>query len=107
MSRSASARPTACASLSITHGPAIRSSGVPPPTVRPANWIGVTPLTYHGRGVLLRRGHLVLVARADEAGEQRMRLERLRLELRVELHGDVPGMRRYLDDLDKLAVERS
>ena len=33
---------------------------------------------------------LVAVARLDEAGEQRVRLQRLRLELGVELHGDVP-----------------
>ena len=36
-----------------------------------------------------------------------MRLQRLRLELGVELHRDVPGMRRQLDDLDELAVERA
>ena len=46
------------------------------------------------------------VARFDEPGEQRMRLERLRLELGMELHGDVPRMRRQFDDLDELAVER-
>ena len=48
----------------------------------------------------------VLVAGLDEAGEQRVRLERLRLELGMELHRHVPRMRRQLDDLDELAVER-
>ena len=57
--------------------------------------------------VVLARRELVPMARVDEAGEQRMRLERLRLELGVELHRDVPRMRRQLDDLDELAVERA
>ena len=50
---------------------------------------------------------LVRVAGFDESGEQRVRLERLRRELRVELHRHVPRMRRQLDDLDELAVERA
>src|SRR4051812_42730113 len=104
LSRRARARATAWASLSITHGPAIRRSGDPPPTVSPANWIGVTPLTYHGRGRLLSGGDLVLIARADEAGEERVRLQRLRLELRMELYGHVPRVVPDLDDFDELAV---
>src|SRR4051812_25250955 len=105
LSRRARARPTAWASLSITHGPAIRRSGDPPPIVSPANWIGATALTYHGRSRLLGDCDLVPVARPDEPGEQRVRLQRLGLELRVELHGDVPGVIPPLDDLDELAVE--
>ena len=42
----------------------------------------------------------------DEPGEQGMRLERLRFELGVELHRDVPGVGRELDNLDELTVER-
>ena len=53
-----------------------------------------------------RAASLCAMARLDEAGEQRVRLERLRLELGMELHGDVPRMRRQLDDLDELAVVR-
>src|SRR6478672_5584956 len=101
------ARATAWVPLSITQGPAISRSGDPPPTVSPANWIGVTPLTYHGRGGLLSGGDLVTIARADESGEERVRLQRLRLELRMELHGDVPRVARHFDDLDELAVQRA
>ena len=43
----------------------------------------------------------------DEAGEQRMRMRRLRLELRMELHRQIPGMAGELGDLDELAVGRS
>ena len=50
---------------------------------------------------------LVLVARLDERGEQRMRPRRLRLELRMELHGEIPRMAGQLGDLDELAVGRA
>src|SRR6185295_16112797 len=50
---------------------------------------------------------LVLVGGGDERGEQRMRLRRLRLELRVELHGEIPRMSGQLGDLDELAVGRA
>src|SRR6266511_1775944 len=49
----------------------------------------------------------VLVARLDEADEERMRLQRLALELRVELAGEEVGMLRQLDDLDVGAVGRA
>ena len=49
---------------------------------------------------------LVAVARADEAGEQRVRAQRLRLELGVELHGDEPRVAGQFGDLDELAVGR-
>src|SRR5258708_16815323 len=44
--------------------------------------------------------------RRDEAGEQRMRARRPRLELGMELTPDEPGMRRQLDDLHELSVRR-
>ena len=80
----------------------------PPPIVRPPNWIGCTPTYPTTEAVACGvRGELALMAGVDEPGEQRMRTQRLRLELRVELHGHVPRMGRQLDDLDELAVERS
>ena len=57
--------------------------------------------------VLPSRSDLLLVGGADKAGKQRMRLERPRLELGMELHGQEPGMTRQLGDLDELAVGRS
>ena len=50
---------------------------------------------------------LVPVGRPDERGEQRMRARRLRFELGVELHGEVPRMGGELRNLDELAVGRS
>src|SRR5262249_54832252 len=47
---------------------------------------------------------LVLVRGLHERGEQRVRLRRLRLELRVELHGEIPRVIGQLGDLDELAV---
>src|SRR5438552_10184483 len=47
------------------------------------------------------------VGGVDEAGEQRMRAQRLRLELRMELHGDVPRMSRQLDHLHEFSVRRA
>src|SRR5262245_51356175 len=96
----------------MTHGPAISTSGPPPMVTPPATTFsgvrgGVTRLTYHGRCRMTAGRRLVRVAGLDESGEQRVRLERLRRELRVELHRDIPGMRRQLDDLDELAVERA
>src|SRR6476620_5302877 len=94
----------------MTHGPAINTSGPPPPMLTPpASTLrgATTRLTYHGRCRMLSRRGLVRVARLDEAGEQRVRLERLRLELGMELHRDVPRVRRQFDDLHELAVEGS
>ena len=42
----------------------------------------------------------MLVGGADERSEQRMRLQRLRFELRMELAAQEPGMIRDLADLD-------
>src|SRR4051812_12406741 len=106
MSRRAIAVSMACASLSMTHGPAI-STSAPAPMLTPPASTGTTRLPYHGGRGRLRVRALVAAARLDESGEQRVRLQRLRLELGMELHRDVPGMRRQLDDLDELAVERA
>src|SRR3954453_11358603 len=61
------------------------------------------------RGGFLQRGRALLVAMRgfDKAREQGMRPQRPRLELRVKLDRDVPGMRRQFRDLDELAVWRS
>src|SRR3954468_13846670 len=109
ISTRASAVSIACASLSMTHGPAMSTSAPPPMLTPPASTlrVGATRLPYHGRRCVVPLRALVRVARLDEPGEQRMRLERLRLELGMELHRDVPRVRRQLDDLDELAVERA
>src|SRR4051812_19114600 len=107
MSRSASAVSIACASLSITHGPAMSASGPPPRLTPPTSTGETTRLPYHGRCGRLALRQLVAVARFDEPGEQRVRLQRLRLELGMELHRDVIRMRRQLQHLDELAVERA
>src|SRR5262245_47257429 len=106
MSFTASARSTACASLSMTHGPAM-STSAPPPRLTPPHSTGITRLPYHGRRRVRARRQLVPVAGHDESGEQRVRLERLRLELGVKLDGDVVRMIRQLDHLDEFSVERS
>src|SRR5579862_4503341 len=50
---------------------------------------------------------LVLIRGADERREQRVRARRLRLELGMELHGEIPRMPGQLGDLDELAVRRT
>ena len=76
---------------------------------------GCTARHYRPRpaGAALTRGppaaparRLVRERRLDEAGEERMRPQRLRQELRVELHGDVPRVAGQFEDLDELAVGR-
>src|SRR5262245_32122937 len=113
ISTSRPARSVACCSLSMTQGPAMRTSGLPPPTERSPSLTGVTPsiVSSHRLGgardaVRGVRG-LVLVRGRDERREQRMRTRRLRLEFRMELHGEVPRMTRQLRNLDELAVGRS
>src|SRR5262249_31178912 len=91
MSRSASAVSMACASLSMTHGPAMSVSAPSPTRALPAVTIAGlsgagTRLPYHGRRGRMTQGRVVPVARVDEPGKERMRGQRLRLELRVELH---------------------
>ena len=51
-------------------------------------------------------GLVRLLRRPDEAGEQRVRLERAALQLGMELDADEPGMVGPLDDLGQLAVGR-
>src|SRR5207302_1861118 len=56
---------------------------------------------------ILRLDQAGLVERGtNERGEERVRLERLRFELGMELHADEPGMARPLYDLGQLAVGR-
>jgi hypothetical protein len=52
------------------------------------------------------RTHRSRNAGGDEAGEQRVRLERARFQLGVELHADEPGMVGDFDDLRQHAVGR-
>ena len=56
---------------------------------------------------MLPRGELPRMTRLNEAGEKRVRLEWLRLELRMELDRHIPRMGWQLDDLNELAIERS
>src|SRR4051812_29134455 len=90
-----------CSSLSITQGPAIRTSGRPLP--KSLNSIGT------GKERLLLEGeaaHVLVVGGADEGLEERMRLHRLRLEFGVELAAEEPRVTRDLADLDVGAVGR-
>src|SRR5690606_9952231 len=57
-------------------------------------------------GPAVCRGALLPIGGLDEAGEERMRLERTRLELGMELHRDEPRMARQFRDLHELAVGR-
>src|SRR3990170_6922204 len=59
-------------------------------------------LSRDGCGVL----RLVPARRRDEAGEYRVRLERLGLEFRMELNRQVPGVTGKLDDFHELPVGR-
>src|SRR5216684_1246723 len=102
---------SACEQLSIWHGPAIRARGRSLPIVTLPTWmwrgfvalIGVVMLapmrTRSNQAGLVERG-------ADERGEERVRLERFRFELGMELHADEPGMAGKLDDLGQLAIGR-
>src|SRR5438128_74732 len=119
---------SACVSLSITHGPAMKTSGAPPPirspgTISTAPLIGIGPeqdpslalagapvlgaLVDRARdlrdrrvldGLLAEPAQAVLVGGADEVPEERMGIERARLELRMKLAGEEPGMVLDLDD---------
>src|SRR5712692_8761117 len=131
-----------CASLSITQGPAISTSGFVPPMRRPPISISRAacmsdfrrlpkPLAYAGgaafstafgaRRALLRgfepradaavfrrfERQPAFVGGADKRRKERMRRERLRFELGVELAADEPGMTRRLDDFNVRAVGRA
>src|SRR5512133_400367 len=90
------------ASLSSTHGPAMRKSA--------SRWkcwpTSVGGFDKRSRALLGRVASLPLHGRRDESGEQRMRARRSRLQLGVELTTDEPRVIRQLDDLDQLSVGR-
>src|SRR5512144_298359 len=89
------------ASDSITHGPAMRNGVEPSP-----NWgMSAGGAGGHRRlNVGRRGGGAAGEGGADEAGEQGMWPHRSRLELRMELAPDEPGVVRQLDHLDQRAV---
>src|SRR5579871_4648208 len=72
----------------MTQGPAINLSGL--------------DIQLFGAGALgsIRAFPPVLVGRADEGGEERVRLHRLRFELGMELAAEHPGVVREFADLD-------
>src|SRR5438128_2394603 len=111
VSRIAAAVSSACDALSMTHGPRMKASGLPPPTESDPIRTGFTvPILSVRRGRDVHRIELpglMPVARFHEAREERMRLERLRLELRMELDGHKPRVRGELRNLDELAVGRA
>src|SRR5438105_11658049 len=80
-------------SLSTTHGPATSTNGRPPPMAMAPIVTGFTaPIVSGDRlGGSSREAvrHFVAIARFDEARKQRVRAGRLRLELRMELHGHI------------------
>src|SRR5258708_31361103 len=100
---------SACARLSIWHGPAIRASGgsLPIVTLPAWTWRGVVASV----GIVMlapvrTRSHQAGLVKcgANEGGKERVRLERFRFELGMELHADEPGMAGELDDLGQLAI---
>src|SRR5579859_994 len=106
ISTRAAAVSSACARDSSWQGPAMRTKG------RSLASVSLPIATV--RGVTDDMGRLpsgldeprLLECCANERREQRMRLERLRLQFRMELHADEPGMVRELDDLGQHAVRR-
>src|SRR5713226_8180304 len=125
-----SAMRMACSSLSITHGPAIRKRLPEPMRTSPtwksvfSSWLSVFGDNRFLSGLssryslwsmkhLYRRSFFLgpplramLVRRRNERAEQRMRLQRLRLELGMELAADEMRMVRQLDHLNVSAVGR-
>src|SRR5579885_2797828 len=130
----ASAILRACVSLSITHGPAMRKSSPDPTCTLPiSNSVVAFAIPNAVRNpyqfrrsvgndkkssalaseIILLHFNLVcatlasiLVRRLDEFAEERMRLEWLRLEFRVELAAEEVRMVRNLKDLDVSSVRR-
>src|SRR4030095_1930793 len=107
-SRMASAVSSACDSLSMTHGPRMKASGCPPPTENDPIRTGFTVLILSVRRSRdvhrIELSSLMPIARLDEARKQRMRSQRLRLELRMELPRDEPRMRGEFRNLDELPI---
>src|SRR5471030_3104595 len=91
-----------CSSLSITHGPAISTSGLPWPME--LNSTGTRVLRLRPQfGVHPQIGCQAFLTeflgRADEGFEQRVRLHGLGFELGVELAAQIPRVPRNLTDL--------
>src|SRR5262245_12072974 len=91
---------SACSSLSMTHGPAMKARGSPPPIASRASI--ATRRT--GAGPASAGGLPEPLAGIDEAPEQRVRLHRLRLELGVELAGEEVRVVLDLDDLHEPVI---
>src|ERR1051325_3254868 len=93
--------------LSITHGPAIKVNGRPAPIVRSPT---LTPVSFDDTELLQERRLLRFESmherRAHEAAEDRMAIERSRLELGMELAGEEPRGIGELDDLHQVVVGR-
>src|SRR5580693_3521854 len=115
-----SAMRRACSSLSITQGPAMRKRS-PAPTRTSPTWKeeikkrSLSPPRYFLRTMkhLHRRSFLfgpplraMLISRRDKRTEQRMRLQGLRLELRMKLASDEMRMVRQFHHLDVSAIRR-
>src|ERR1051326_4361641 len=94
---SASATVRLSVSSSSTHGPAMTKSASSLKIVTSIAGFDERRRRFATLALHLRR-------RRDEAGEQRVRTRRTRLELGVELAADEPRMLRILDDLDELPV---
>src|SRR5579864_4210589 len=95
-----------CSSLSITHGPAISTSGAAlgdRPKMLYSTDTRILGLNLHLRG---QAAAAVLVGGANECPEQRMRLHGLGFELGVELAAEKPRMVRDFADLHVNSVRR-
>src|ERR1035438_4986029 len=98
-----------CSSLSMTHGPAISTSGRPCPNR--SNSIA-TRVGYLRPGLRMRLRQRrqpappVLIRRGDKRLEQRVRLHGLRFKLGMELASQEPWMVGNFADLDVCAVRR-
>src|SRR5450432_822896 len=90
-----------CSSLSMTHGPAIRTSG--PRKALNSKGTRVLWLQFFFGGQALPA---VFLRRPDECPEQRVRFHRLGFELGVELAAQIPGMPGDLADLHVRVVRR-
>src|SRR6185437_16028122 len=90
------------ASLSSTHGPAMRNSA----SRRKSDGTSVRGFDERRRAAIAAAAALAVDCRGDESGEEGVRPRGPRLELGMELAPDEPGMRRQLDDFDELAVGR-
>src|ERR1017187_2043109 len=90
-----------CSSRSITHGPAINTSGLPGPNALYSIGTGEQRLLLR-----LQPPHALLVGGPDERREQRVRMHRLGLELGVELAAQIPRMARDFADLHVRLVRR-